>query len=300
MARKTKKGLGYFPLDVDFFEDDKIELINAEFGMKGECVTLRLLCLIYKNGYWYRFGEDESLLLAKRVGNGITGASVWEIVKGLVKRSFFDERVFNSFQILTSKGIQERYFEATERRKSIDVVPKIMLISLNDDILKKNVNILELNADISTQSKVKESKGEESKVKESKSHCGVRRGKTAFWQKLVDTWFSFYLKKFSSKPTFQDAAAKNLKSIAGRLEHLAVENRHVWTEDYAEKCLTHFLTRAYEDEWLQANFLLNNLATKFDVIVNQSKNGNHKTGKQPTGGSVDTESAFSKINSMPG
>src|SRR5688572_32635359 len=111
MARTIKAGLNYFPFDVDFFNDDKIELVSSEFGTKGEVIAIRLLCLIYRNGYYYSWGKDESLLFAKRVGNGLTGALVDEVVTGLVKRSFFNERVFNKFKILTSKGIQKRYVE---------------------------------------------------------------------------------------------------------------------------------------------------------------------------------------------
>ena len=36
MARPVKDGLDYFPLDVDVFEDEKIEAIAGEFGLKGE------------------------------------------------------------------------------------------------------------------------------------------------------------------------------------------------------------------------------------------------------------------------
>ena len=109
MGRKAKTGLDYFPVDVDLFTDDKMLLISSEFGIKGEIIYIRLLCKIYKNGYFYQWGEDEALLFAKGVGNEITGALVNEVVKGCVRRSLFDERVFNMFKILTSKGIQERY-----------------------------------------------------------------------------------------------------------------------------------------------------------------------------------------------
>ena len=52
MARPTKEGLDYFPLDVDVFEDEKIEAIAGEFGLKGEIAVIKLLCAIYKKGYF--------------------------------------------------------------------------------------------------------------------------------------------------------------------------------------------------------------------------------------------------------
>jgi len=83
----------------------------------------------------------------------------------LVRWNFFNENLFNSDKILTSKGIQRRYEEATKRRKNNEC----SLFWLLDDI---NVNIntqdSTINVNINAQSKVKESKVKESKVKYSK------------------------------------------------------------------------------------------------------------------------------------
>lgn len=162
MARKTKSGLSYFPFDVDFFNDDKIELVSSEFGMKGEIIAIRLLCHIYRDGYYYKWGKDESLLFAKRVGNGLTGALVEEVVNGLVRRSFFDKRVFDKFSILTSRGIQQRYLEAKERAKNVQIIKEYSLIDINVANKHQNVTLIPLNVNTGTQKK-----GEESKVNES-------------------------------------------------------------------------------------------------------------------------------------
>ena len=52
MARPNKTGLDYFPFDIDFFDDEKIMAISGEFGIKGEITTVKLLCAIYRNGYF--------------------------------------------------------------------------------------------------------------------------------------------------------------------------------------------------------------------------------------------------------
>lgn len=41
MARPNKTGLDYFPLDIDFFDDEKIVAISGEFGIKGEIVAIK-------------------------------------------------------------------------------------------------------------------------------------------------------------------------------------------------------------------------------------------------------------------
>lgn len=166
MAYTGKTGLDYFPFEVNFFDDDKIELIEGEFGSKGVVITVKLLCKIYKEGYFYRWGDDECLLFSKRAGSGIVPQLVDEVVKGLLRRSFFDKTVFDQFKILTSRGIQYRYLEAAERRKSVHIHANYLLTDLtkfkNVYIVDQNDNILSKDEYILRQRKVKESKGKES------------------------------------------------------------------------------------------------------------------------------------------
>ena len=172
MARTNKRGIDYFPFDVDFFHDDKIQLVEAEFGVKGSAIAIRLLCKIYDNGYYYQWGGDECLLFTKNMGAEFVPSAVDEVVKGLVRRCFFDKGCFDRFCILTSKGIQERYFEAIKRYKSVDVFEEYLLSdvakNINVNIIPINVSINWINADINSQKKRKESKVEEKEKKERK------------------------------------------------------------------------------------------------------------------------------------
>lgn len=308
MARQHKQGLDYFPLDIDFFDDDKIQLVSAEFGIKSEAVIIRLMALIYKNGYWYRWGNDECLLLAKRVGE--SGAFVGEVVMGLVRRSFFNEGVFNSFQVLTSRGIQRRYFEAVIRRKEVDVWENITLYDIKPLMSRYNVSINPVNANINSQSKVEYSKEKEKKSKEglaadAAGEDSKAKDVTPHWNILKELWADFYKKKFNDlEPTFNGGAAAALKSILKRLQqHSSVTTRtkdFPWTEDYAKKVFTHFLQRAYSDTWRAQNFRLSILSSHYDSIITGNETGNTKTGKPATGANVDSKSAYSKIDGMYG
>ena len=42
------KGIDYFPFSINFFEDNKIALLEAEFGSDGVVVILKLLSRIYR------------------------------------------------------------------------------------------------------------------------------------------------------------------------------------------------------------------------------------------------------------
>lgn len=163
-------GINYFPLNVHL--DDKFELIEAEFGLKGFAIVVKLFQKIYgQQGYYCEWTEDVALLFGKNVGLG--GDAVSEIVRAAIKRGIFDSELYDKYQILTSRGIQERYFEAVSRRKEVEVRKEYLLIKVdqiykNVRILNENVNISSKNVNISEQKKVEESKVKEKKAEERK------------------------------------------------------------------------------------------------------------------------------------
>ena len=161
----AKSGIDYFPLDVTL--NAKFELIEAEFGLTGFGVVVHLLQEIYgKAGYYIEWTEEVALLFARKVGLG--GSVVSEIIEASIRRRMFDKEKYDKYHVLTSKGIQERYFEAVSRRKTLEVDYNILLVDVdqilpNVYISAKNVNIFSKNADIERQSKVEKSRVEKSK-----------------------------------------------------------------------------------------------------------------------------------------
>lgn len=137
-------GIPYFPLDAHL--DEKWELIEAEFGLKGFAVVVKLLQRIYgQNGYYCEWTNEVALLFGKQCGLGDNVVS--EIVASSIKRGLFDKTLFDNYGILTSKGIQKRYFDAVSRRISVEVKKEYLLI--NVDHLPKNVRISSENVNIS-------------------------------------------------------------------------------------------------------------------------------------------------------
>ena len=130
MARPRKTGLDYFPFDVDFFNDEKIEAISGEFGIKGEIVAIKLLAAIYRNGYFIEWSEMLQMKMLKTLPS-ISKELLTEIVQRLVRWNFFDEGLFNSDNVLTSRGIQRRYFEAMKRNSLGDSLP-FLLVSVTE------------------------------------------------------------------------------------------------------------------------------------------------------------------------
>ena len=173
MSNISKHGIDFFPMDVDFFQDEKIQYVSARFVLKGEAIAVRLMCKIYRNGYYVLWDEDAELLFAKSAGDGCSVSLVNEVVQECLKRGFFDKALFERFSILTSRGLQRRYLEAIKRRKSVQIIAEYILVDtseytnlvLNEQnayISTVNVDILRQNANISSQSTVQESTVQES------------------------------------------------------------------------------------------------------------------------------------------
>ena len=162
MARPLKTGLDYFPLDVSF--DDNIELLEAEEGLEGFAILIKLWQKIYSNGYYIEWNEDSLLLFCKKINTEKT--KVDSAINTCLRRNLFDKNLFNKYKILTSCGIQKRFISASSqsKRKSISVISDYMLV--NEEFKQLITEFIELTQEESTQSKVKESKVKE--IKENK------------------------------------------------------------------------------------------------------------------------------------
>ena len=152
MSRPNKEGLDYFPFDVDFFSDEKIGSISGEFGIKGEITAIKLLCAIYRNGYFILWNDALKMSLLRGLP-GISLELLEQIVTRLVRWGFFEQTLFSTVSVLTSKGIQERYFKAIKRRKDSSNYPYLLV---NVDNNKVNVSNNDIN--VSTNP-IKERKG---------------------------------------------------------------------------------------------------------------------------------------------
>ena len=167
MSRPNKKGLDYFPLDVDFFSDDKVRLVSAVHGEIGELIAIKLLCKIYRQeGYFLKWDEDTNLLFASECGRSVEPAHLNEVVKFLVQRNFFDTIQFAKNKVLTSRAIQRRYTKicTDSKRKNWAINP---LFEVTDGVTQEKSELTpeltELTHVETTQSKVKESKVKETK-----------------------------------------------------------------------------------------------------------------------------------------
>lgn len=142
MALQTT-GLEFFYLSVDFFENDKILLVEQELGYIA-CIAfigtyLRCLCC---------WREDRCLLFTRRLPEGCTADYVQQVVDALLERGFFSKAQYEKIGILTSGSIQDHYFEAVQQRKCVEVSTDYLLIEISK---YKNLYVDGSNVGISTE-----------------------------------------------------------------------------------------------------------------------------------------------------
>ncbi len=175
MARPQKEGIDYFPLDVDMDHDDKIQLIEAEHGVMGFGIIIKLLMKIYAEGYYYQWSEKEQLLFSKRTNVDINQVNA--VINSCLKWGMFDNEIYEKHQILTSSGIQRRYVTATSRRKDVQMIRQYVLI---DIVNASNIVIVDINGananinpaqDRFMSEETPQSKVKKSKVKDSNNIC---------------------------------------------------------------------------------------------------------------------------------
>lgn len=172
MARKGKIGIDYFSHDVDILQDKKIKLIKAKHGLIGYAIYLRLLEEIYRDtGYYLQLDENFNILFSD--DNKIELNEYILILNDCINIDLFNKKIYEKYNIITSKRIQLNYFSGTERRKEVEFIKEYLIIDpllnyktdkVNVNIISLNVDINALNADIGTQSKGKESKVEEKEI----------------------------------------------------------------------------------------------------------------------------------------
>lgn len=165
MARPYSEGrLQYFPLDCVM--NDAMKLLEAEFGLTAFAVVVKLWQKIYAGrGYYCEWTREVALVFAHECGLGANVVS--EIVAAAFKRGIFDKGMYDKYGILTSDGIQKRYFEAVKRRKRVEADERFLLVTLAKGGARADDNGVDAgnnaaDADDNSQSK-EESKGKNEK-----------------------------------------------------------------------------------------------------------------------------------------
>ena len=183
MARTLKKGLDFFHFDTSFFDDIKIRKLIRYHGAQAVVVYQLVLIRIYHEGYYLQWDDDLPFIVAEV--SHLQDDYVKTVIFYCIEIGLFDKTLFDSNHVLTSKGIQNRFFDfcVVAKRKIATENPYLLVdlsskaiktssksisseekginseeITINPEEIENSSEEMGFNSEFSTQSKVKKSK----------------------------------------------------------------------------------------------------------------------------------------------
>lgn len=244
IGRPRKTGLDYFELDCQL--DEKVRLIQAEFGLKGFAVVVKLFQKIYGElGYYCEWRTDNLLLFASEQGSDCGKDLISEIVSACVRRGIFSEDLLAKYQILTSPGIQKRYLNAVSKREQVEMKKEYLLVNVGLNYKNVVINSISsarnsISSAGNSQSRVEKSRVEKSREKNNSAAKARRqdaiamieeRGFSGPLEGAVKEWVSYKVEKRQEyKPT-------GLKSLLSQIEGKANEYGDAAVEDLIRECM---------------------------------------------------------------
>lgn len=267
-GRQNKVGLDYFELDCHM--DEKVRLVQAEYGLKGFAVFVKLLQEIYGGyGYYCEWTQDRELLFASE--NGLNGGSqqlLGDIVEACIRRNIFSERLFKEYGILTSSGVQKQYLKATVKREVVELKKEYLLISV--PVNRKNVVINSISSGIND---ISDTGNAQSRVEKSKVYPPISpNGFNCFWEiypkkvrilKAEEAYRQVLFDDSSvDEEDLKDAAANYAESV----QILDTQERYILNPE-------NFLSRGAYTDYLPGNYKKPQSGKK--VQFNQMMHGNY-------------------------
>lgn len=267
-GRQNKVGLDYFELDCHM--DEKVRLVQAEYGLKGFAVFVKLLQEIYGGyGYYCEWTQDRELLFASE--NGLNGGSqqlLGDIVEACIRRNIFSERLFKEYGILTSSGVQKQYLKATVKREVVELKKEYLLISV--PVNRKNVVINSISSGIND---ISDTGNAQSRVEKSKVYPPISpNGFNYFWEIYPKKVRILKAEEAYRQVLFDDSSVdeEDLKDAAANYAEsvriLDTQERYILNPE-------NFLLRGAYTDYLPGNYKTPQSSKK--VQFNQMMHGNY-------------------------
>ena len=267
-GRQNKVGLDYFELDCHM--DEKVRLVQAEYGLKGFAVFVKLLQEIYGGyGYYCEWTQDRELLFASE--NGLNGGSqqlLGDIVEACIRRNIFSERLFKEYGILTSSGVQKQYLKATVKREVVELKKEYLLISV--PVNRENVVINSISSGIND---ISDTGNAQSRVEKSKVYPPISpNGFNCFWEIYPKKVRILKAEESYRQVLFDDSSVdeEDLKDAAGNYAEsvriLDTQERYILNPE-------NFLLRGAYTDYLPGNYKKPQSSKK--VQFNQMMHGNY-------------------------
>jgi hypothetical protein len=232
VARPTKQGIDYFSIDCQF--DKKTRMYLIETGAVGLAVLVTLWQMIYtEDGYFIDDNDDLHLLVKDEINVDVNEVS--DCINASLRRNIFDKSLHEKYRILTSSGIQKRYFDAAKKKKEVSFTKEFALISVDSyaNLIDSGINPVSVAGNATKE-----------KEKEKEDIAGVKtpsesspRSEPCPYQKIID----LYHTKLPMLPQVAKLTDARKRAISARWKNgmYGMENWEAYFDDVAQ---SRFLT----------------------------------------------------------
>ena len=130
-GRPLKEGLDYSNWVVDIFDNDsKIDKLLDSQGAAGFLIYFYLCQRAYgSEGYFFKWSYDDAATTSRKIGGGVRSETMKQVVGLCLQIGLFHKRLFDRDGILTSRGIQKRYWKIVKDRTPRPVIKDYWLLS---------------------------------------------------------------------------------------------------------------------------------------------------------------------------
>jgi hypothetical protein len=287
-GRPPKEGIDWFPLqttlDTKFafvisrvrhdYRNEEQPFIYAEAARN---IILRMYQQIYnEKGWYYPWDEDHMLLWIeeKRLGYDFTTYTI----DLALDHGIFHEKIYQQYRVLTSKGLQERYLNATYKRKHVILFKELVL---TDNLDRQNI-IIKSVSDNNNQDEINFSLEEIEESKKQPKQTKPERSKIKeITQKLIGLW--------------NDKNDTRLRFLDSRLRQ--VERR---LRTYTPKDFQAAIIYRASDPWIAENNQQSNWDAVFrtDKAVDEWLNRPPKNGRKKDFNPADDNEWLTKDNAQ--
>ena len=184
MARQ-KTGFSYYQVDTDRYQDRRVRKLLRRFrGGVGIAVYDCILCEVFRDrGHSLIWDEDTIFDISEILG--VTEKTIDEVVKFCGQVGLFDDTMLEK-GIITSRSIQERYKDMSERTKRKNIIPQEILLipdyseecgenseeyPQNSEEYPQNSEEYPQNSEFSRRNKIKEKENKRKENKNTQSVC---------------------------------------------------------------------------------------------------------------------------------
>lgn len=135
MSKPRETSLDFFLHDTSAMQDKKIRIFTGRTGLAGYGFFWAITEMIYGDeGYYMKFDSEYKELFISDHNRPFFPVDL-DVLNTLLMKALdaglFNKEIYNEYNVLTSRSIQERFIGACKRRKSVELIKNYLLFDVD-------------------------------------------------------------------------------------------------------------------------------------------------------------------------